>query len=182
MIMRGYFFGLLFIASWLMTTPAHAQTVGIKNFRQYLGSLETATGISSFKRPEISAFFGQNMSRMPKHGLASELDGPALMTLAALSGLFCKAQVEEWAKGAGSAKAPVEFQADRAGGRVSQTSQAQRASLMSFYSRMFLDRDPTRLEERNLSELAQKFGDSSNAKLAISFCVAYAASLEFIAL
>ncbi len=81
------------LAAALSTTFAFAAvrkplTIGLKNFREIIFSLEDATGISS-KTPEVQAIYKKVFSRLPVNGDVEELGSPTVLALVELSGSFC---------------------------------------------------------------------------------------------
>jgi hypothetical protein len=98
---------------------AQQPTIGIKNFRSYLASLEAVTGVKASKTPAIIKFYSDNVTRLPKNGVATELNGPTLITYAGLAGLFC----QEYAKQLMiSNTSPVELDGNKPGGLIKSVS------------------------------------------------------------
>ncbi len=141
------------------------ETVGIKNFSQYFKSMERITSVQTNKHPEIISYYLANVTRLPKLGRVEEINGPTLMTYVALAGLFCRAEVGQ-RKGLNETK-----------------SEAAIVALIHQYAQLFVDRDARPAEIRALLSLSIEGSPSKiRKKLALSFCTAFASSMEFIAL
>ncbi len=181
--------GPLSSTTWVRAEPAAppVETVGIKNFVQYLKSLERATLIRANKRSEIMKFYTANVTRFPKLGRVEELNGPTLMTYTALAGLFCKVHADSALRSARLFEGTLK--------------DSDLEDYIRHYAHLFLDRDPTAQEKSSLMALGAQFGESStrswfskmftsepqqetsvNLKIVLSICTAYAATMEFISI
>lgn len=170
------YFLTVFLITGFLTVSAQAQkpTIGIKNFRQYLASLEVVTGIKAAKVSSIAKFYTENVTRLPKNGIVTEINGPTLMTYTALAGLFCKEHVRLMQT---SNSSPIDL-SDAS--HVNEVSEPKKIQVINGYSQLFLDRDANPNEIKNSLIFSQSLGSSPNTKMAIGFCTDFGASIEFI--
>src|ERR1700722_13917385 len=87
---------LLILIGLAVAQSAHAQ-LAVKNFREIFDSLQISTGVDP-NDPNINAYYAQSYTRLPMTGAVGEVTSPGLLTLTALSGMFCSAMITNDAK------------------------------------------------------------------------------------
>src|SRR3954471_1832956 len=89
----------LIAAATAGVAPANADTLdysttglAVKNFRQVFDSLVVSTGVSP-SDSAINDFYSSSYSRLPMTGSVNEINSSGLLTMTALSGMFCNKMV-----------------------------------------------------------------------------------------
>lgn len=81
-----------FLLQGSLLSSEAAQTVKIKNFREIYVSYADIMGVSA-SDVNLKTLFNEVKDRLPKKGLAQELNSPAIMAMTELSGAFCQAAI-----------------------------------------------------------------------------------------
>jgi len=177
--------GFLAAAVAAASTPARANGLAVKNFRQVFDSLAVSTGVSPSDQA-INDFYAQSYSRLPMTGSVTEVNSPALLTLTGLSGMFCNKMVvadSKLASAARRAHQAVDFTQGPAG-----LSSAIRQQTIEAYFGLFLSRSPSKEElaviDGELDELAQNLGTKPADTLTAltAACTTVASSLDSLIL
>jgi hypothetical protein len=170
----------ILIAGVLIGTSAQG-AISVKNFREIYDSLAASTGVDP-NDATISAYYAQSYTRLPLTGAVAEVSSPGLLTLTALSGLFCKQMITNDA-----ALSPAQRRAHKAvdftKGPAGLTAQVQQ-SVVEAYFGLFLSRSPSQDELAILTgeftEAEQNLGtaatDTQSTLQAV--CTSVASSLE----
>jgi hypothetical protein len=144
---------------WLLLPPVLLMTVlpsvalgqvavGVKNFQQLLASYAAITGVDPGDS-DISDYFAQSKTRLPKKGRVDELSSPALLTAGALGGLFCEKMIASDAA-LPAAQRRAHKQVDFTKAPAAALTSDVRTSVVGEYAGMFWQRSATATEQAAL--------------------------------
>jgi hypothetical protein len=176
---------LLVITALLAAAPQAQAGLAVKNFREIFDSLVVSTGVSPTDQA-INDYYSQSFTRLPMTGAVGEVSSSGLLTLTALSGMFCSSMIASDAKldpTQRRATQAVDFTKSPRG-----LSAKIQESVIEAYFGLFLSRSPSPTELQALkdefTEAAQNLGDTAaDTPSALSVvCTSVASSLESLIL
>jgi hypothetical protein len=185
-------FGAIFLLAANVSSAAENRVVGdqggsqmgLKNFREILSSLSAVTGVP-VTSPDVSAYYGQIASGLPRYGNLSEFNPQSLLADIGLGSVFCNHLIATDLGASGAAKSGPNAGIDFHQG-PSHVSATQRGKLAQNYIDVFLQRSATTNEQTQLTQLfgamSESTGDSGDETQAsvLAVCSAVAGSIEFL--
>jgi len=166
----------------VVSDPGDSQ-MGLKNFREILSSLSAVTGVPA-NSPDVSAYYTQIMSGLPRYGNLSEFNPQSFLADLGLASVFCNHLIATDLSSDGAAKSGPNAGIDFHKG-PSHVSATQRTKLAQNYIDQFLQRSATTNEQTQLTQLfasmtdSKDSGDETQASV-LAVCSAVAGSIEFL--
>ena len=164
--------------------PAHATSLGLKNFRELPAALTVATGVP-LTTPSIQLTLKKVASQLPLKGQVEEMSSPYILAVTELVGDFCQEMItQESAKPAAERLAfrDVDFKVG-----PKQFVPATKDAVINELSDIFWGRGPTGEEmaslKQSVDEGATGVSTSSTAEttnLMKILCSTFGTSLEFL--